>query len=85
MSVISLLLVAWLVGRAVASSPYPDLASQVRRSAVMTTVDGLVPDAGRECIQQASGLPSRRQRAVAVCIWRSAMISSLKPSSSASS
>ena len=46
-SVISLLLVAWLVGRAVASSPYPQLASQVRRSVVITTVDGLVPDAGR--------------------------------------
>ena len=46
-SVLSLLLVAWLVGRAVASSPYPELASQVRRSAVMTTVDGFVPDSGR--------------------------------------
>ena len=45
-SVISLLLVAWLVGRAVASSPYTSLASQVRRSVVMTTVDGLVPQAG---------------------------------------
>ena len=30
-SVVSLLLVAWLVGRAVASSPYPSLASSVRR------------------------------------------------------
>ena len=47
-SVLSLLLVAWLVGRAVASSPYPDLASQVRRSVVITTVDGLVPDAGKD-------------------------------------
>ncbi len=45
-SVVSLLLVAWLVGRAVASSPYPSLASQVRRSVVMTTVDALVPTAG---------------------------------------
>jgi S1-C subfamily serine protease len=45
--VLSLLLVAWLVGRAVASSAYPALASQVRRSVVITTVDGLVPDAGR--------------------------------------
>ena len=45
-SVVSLLLVAWLVGRAVASSPYPELASQVRRSVVITTVDGLVPTAG---------------------------------------
>lgn len=46
-SVVSLLLVAWLVGTAVASSPFPSLASQVRRSVVLQTVDGLVPDAGR--------------------------------------
>ncbi len=45
-SVLSLLLVAWLVGRAVASSSYPALASQVRRSVVIHTVDGLVPPAG---------------------------------------
>lgn len=47
-SVVSLLLVAWLVGRAVASSPYPALASQVKSSVVITTVDGLVPDAGQQ-------------------------------------
>jgi S1-C subfamily serine protease len=51
-SVLSLLLVAWLVGRAVASSPYPELASQVRRSAVMTTVDGLVPESGRRFLAE---------------------------------
>ena len=45
-SVVSLLLVSWLVGRAVASSPYPTLVSQVKRSAVLTTVDDLVPTAG---------------------------------------
>ena len=42
-SVISLLLVAWLVGTAVSQSPFPTLASQVKRSAVLATVDGLVP------------------------------------------
>jgi S1-C subfamily serine protease len=42
-SVVSLLLVAWLVGTAVAGSPYPALASQVQRSQVLTTVDGAVP------------------------------------------
>jgi S1-C subfamily serine protease len=47
-SVVSLLLVSWLVGRAVASSPYPELASQVNRSVVLTTVDGLVPNAGQQ-------------------------------------
>ena len=49
-SVVSLLLVAWLVGTAVASSPYPVLASQVRRSAVITAVDAVVPDAGRRSV-----------------------------------
>jgi S1-C subfamily serine protease len=42
-SVVSLLLVAWLVGGAVAQSPFPTLASQVNRSVVLGTVDGLVP------------------------------------------
>jgi S1-C subfamily serine protease len=46
-SVISLLLVAWLVGTALTSSPFPKVASQVRRSYVLGTVDGLVPDKGR--------------------------------------
>jgi len=46
-SVVSLLLVSWLVARAVATSPYPSLASQVRRSVVIGTVDEVVPDAGR--------------------------------------
>ena len=42
-SVVSLLLVAWLVGTAVASSPFTGLASQVRRSQVLAVVDDLVP------------------------------------------
>lgn len=42
-SVVSLLLVAWLVGTAVASSPFTDLASQVRRSRVLAAVDEAVP------------------------------------------
>jgi S1-C subfamily serine protease len=42
-SVVSLLLVAWLVGTAVASSSFTTLASQVRRSAVLQTVDGVMP------------------------------------------
>ena len=46
-SVVGLLLITWLVGNAVASSAYPVLASQVRRSTVISTVDALVPDAGR--------------------------------------
>jgi S1-C subfamily serine protease len=42
-SVVSLLLVAWLVGTAVASSPFTGLASQVRRSQVLAVVDRAVP------------------------------------------
>jgi S1-C subfamily serine protease len=42
-SVVSLLLVAWLVGTAVASSSFTSLASQVRRSVVLQTVDNAVP------------------------------------------
>ncbi|HUR51069.1 MAG TPA: MarP family serine protease [Mycobacteriales bacterium] len=46
-SVVSLLLVAWLVGTAVASSPFTGLASQVRRSQVLATVDDVVPGGAR--------------------------------------
>ena len=42
-SVVSLLLVAWLVGTAVARSPFTNLASQVRRSQVLDVIDGAVP------------------------------------------
>ncbi|MDX6217575.1 MAG: hypothetical protein QOG99_3159, partial [Frankiales bacterium] len=42
-SVVSLLLVAWLVGTAVASSPFTGLAGQVRRSEVLSLVDKAVP------------------------------------------
>lgn len=42
-SVVALLLVAWLVGTAVASSPFPTLAGQVRNSVVLQKVDGVVP------------------------------------------
>ncbi len=46
-SVVGLLLVAWLVGTAVASSPFPKLASQVKRSVILSAVDGLVPAQGK--------------------------------------
>lgn len=42
-SVVSLLLVAWLVGTAVASSPFPSLASAVRGSVLLQAVDDAVP------------------------------------------
>ena len=46
-SVVSLLLVAWLVGTAVASSPYAGLAKQVRRSVVLDVVNRAVPGGAR--------------------------------------
>ena len=55
MSVVGLLLVAWLVGTAVASAPYPALASQVRRSVVIAAVDARRPDRGPQLLRRASG------------------------------
>jgi S1-C subfamily serine protease len=46
-SVVSLLLVAWLVGTAVASSPFVGLAQQVRRSQVLAVVNNVVPGGAR--------------------------------------
>lgn len=43
-SALAALLVAWLVATPLASSSYPYLASQVRRSAVIKAVDAAVPD-----------------------------------------
>ena len=59
-SVVGLLLVAWLVGRAVADSPYEALSSQVRRSVVIGTVDALVPEAGRELFTSLRELVDER-------------------------
>ena len=43
-SVVSLLLIAWLLGTAVATSPFPTLAYQVRHSQVLKSVDRVVPN-----------------------------------------
>ncbi|MEP6695819.1 MAG: MarP family serine protease [Pseudonocardiales bacterium] len=42
-SALAVILVAWLVATPLASSSYPLLASQVRRSAIIRAVDGVVP------------------------------------------
>lgn len=49
-SIIGLLLVAWLVGQAVAHSPYTGLARQVRHSRILTDIDGLLPNGGRRIV-----------------------------------
>ena len=59
-SVVSLLLVAWLVGRAVAQSPYPTLSSQVQRSVVINAVDALVPDQTRRFFGSLRNLVDER-------------------------
>ncbi len=46
-SVVSVLLVAWLLGSAVAQSPFTTLARQVRHSAVLRVVDEVMPEAAR--------------------------------------
>jgi S1-C subfamily serine protease len=46
-SVLALLLVAWMVAVPVASSPFPTLAGQVRRSVVIRTVDNVLPESVR--------------------------------------
>lgn len=43
-SIVSLLLIAWLLGSALATSPFPTLAKQVRGSQVLHSVDGVMPD-----------------------------------------
>jgi S1-C subfamily serine protease len=43
-SVISVLLVAWLVGSALAHSAYATVARQVRHSAVLSAIDSVMPD-----------------------------------------
>jgi S1-C subfamily serine protease len=42
-SVISVLLIAWLIGSAVAYAPFPAISRQVNNSLVLRTVDGIMP------------------------------------------
>ena len=59
-SVSSVLLVAWLVGTAVASSSLPVVASQVRRSAVLAAVDSVVPPSAQQFFDGFRGLVDDR-------------------------
>ncbi|MQA79554.1 MAG: MarP family serine protease [Streptosporangiales bacterium] len=47
LSVVALLLVAWLVGTAVVQAPFPTLSHQVKHSAILRMVDGIIPDVAR--------------------------------------
>ncbi|HVE75029.1 MAG TPA: MarP family serine protease [Mycobacteriales bacterium] len=46
-SVVSLLLVAWLVATALAGSPFRSISSQVRRSVVIGAVNDVIPSEGK--------------------------------------
>jgi S1-C subfamily serine protease len=59
-SSLSLLLILWLLALAVASSPYPELASLARRSAVVGAVDAVVPDRGRQLFSSFRGVVDER-------------------------
>ena len=46
-SVLSVLLIAWLIGSAVVNAPFAMVTTQVQRSAVLHAVDGVMPSAAR--------------------------------------
>ncbi len=46
-SVLSVLLIAWLIGSAVVNAPFAMVTNQVNRSAVLHAVDGVMPSAAR--------------------------------------
>jgi S1-C subfamily serine protease len=46
-SVLSVLLIAWLIGSAVVNAPFAVVTTQVNRSAVLHAVDGVMPSAAR--------------------------------------
>lgn len=46
-SMCSVLLIAWLIGTAVANAPFPAVARQVQGSAVLTQMDRIMPDTAR--------------------------------------
>ncbi len=59
-SVVSVLLVSWLVGTALKSSQFPVVASQVNRSVVLGAVDGVVPHGARQFFAGFRGLVDQR-------------------------
>ncbi len=58
-SVITVLLVSWMVATPLAASPYPSLSSAVRKSAVVREVNSVVPSPVREVYQSLRGVIDR--------------------------
>ncbi|MCZ2858354.1 MarP family serine protease [Blastococcus sp. VKM Ac-2987] len=59
-SAASVLLVAWMVASPLASSPFPQVASQVRQSALVQAVDRAVPDGVRAVYEDLREAIDRR-------------------------
>jgi S1-C subfamily serine protease len=59
-SAAAVLLVAWMVASPLASSPFPAVSSQVRKSALVQAVDGAVPDRVRSVYDSLRGAIDRR-------------------------
>ena len=45
---VAFLLVAWLFGTALGSAPYPRVVAEIRGSQVLSTINGVIPDSGRQ-------------------------------------
>ena len=58
-SVLTVLLVSWMVATPLASSPYPELSSAVRKSAVVREVNSVLPSPVREIYQSLRGVIDR--------------------------
>src|SRR3954469_2555531 len=59
-SAAAVLLVAWMVASPLASSPFPQVASQVRKSALVQAVDRAVPDGVRDVYDNLRDAIDRR-------------------------
>ncbi len=60
LSAVAVLLVAWMVATPLATAPFPEVASQVRQSALVRAVDASVPDSVRAVYDQLRVAIERR-------------------------
>ncbi|WP_409331084.1 MarP family serine protease [Trujillonella humicola] len=60
LSAVAVLLVAWMVATPLATAPFPEVASQVRQSALVKAVDASVPDGVRTVYDQLRQAIERR-------------------------
>ncbi|MGY1746131.1 MarP family serine protease [Blastococcus sp. SYSU D00695] len=60
LSAVAVLLVAWMVATPLATAPFPEVASQVRQSALVRAVDASVPDGVRAVYDQLREAIERR-------------------------